>query len=197
VILLARALVRIVSFLLLLVLAVAGLAAAVFSIGEGASGPSYSSLAKLVRLPQLRDTVGPWLAQLEAPGPTAGIALLCGLGAMLLGLLLLAGLLVPRRERLVALRQDDHGAVNARRRALAQVAEASAERVPGVAAARATVRPRRTSGGRLKVRAVRVRSADARQVRDAVAEQMRSLTEPFKLKARVEARLPRRGARVQ
>jgi hypothetical protein len=193
-ILLARALVRLVSFLLLVLLAVAGLALAVFCIDTGTTGPSLGSLAKLLHLASVRDAVGGWLGQLEASGPVAVTAALCGLGAIALGMLLLAGLLVPRRERLVTLAADNHGTLAARRRPLGQAAQALVEQVRGVSEAKVRVRARRTSGGRLSVRAERPRRAEARQVRTAILEQLSSLTDPFKLKARVDVR---RGARVQ
>ena len=123
-ILLARALVRVISFVLLVILAVAGLVLAVFCISTGTSGPSLGGLAHLLDLGSLRDTVGSWLGQLEASGAVAGIAAVCGLAAMLLGLLLLAGILVPRRERLVTLASGEHGTIAARRRPLAQAATA-------------------------------------------------------------------------
>jgi hypothetical protein len=194
-IVLARALVRVVSFLLLVILAVAGIALALFCIGTGTSGPSLGGLASLLDLSALRDTVGSWLTQLEAPGPVAGVAALCALGAVLLGLLLLAGILVPRRERLVTLTSGEYGTLAARRRPLAQAATALVEQVRGVTEARVRVRPRRRGGGRLTVRASRTRRVDPRQVRGAVGEQLSGLTDPFKLKARVD--VPRRGARVQ
>ena len=108
-ILLARALVRVVSFLLLAILAVAGIVLAVFCIGTGTSGPSLGGLARLLDLSSLRDTVGSWLGQLQASGAVAGIAAVCGLAAMLLGLLLVVGILVPRRERLVTLASGEQG----------------------------------------------------------------------------------------
>ena len=194
-ILLARALARLVSCLLLIVLAVVGIVLAVFCVGTGTSGLSLGGLAGLVELGALRDTVGSWLAQLEAPGPVAVIAALSGLGAILLGLVLAAGIVVPRRERLVTLTSGEHGTLAARRRPLAQAAGALVEQVRGVTGARVRVRPRRRSGGRLAVRASRGRSADPQQVQQAVREQLGGLTDPFKLKARIE--VPRRGARVQ
>jgi hypothetical protein len=45
------------------------------------------------------------------------------------------------------------------------------------------------------VRASRTPRADADEIRRAVGEQLDSLTQPFKLKARVD--VPRRGARVE
>jgi len=194
-IVLARALVRLVGFVALVALAAAGLVLAVFCIGTGTSGPSLGRLAKLLHLASLRDTMGHWLGQLEAHGSVAVIALACGFGAILLGLLLLAGVLVPRRERLVTLSRGEPGTLAARRRPLAQVATALVERVRGVTKARVRVRPMRTTGGRLSVRASRTLRADPGQLQTAVREALDGLTGPFKLKARVEVR--RRGARVE
>lgn len=195
-ILVTRGLVRVISFLLLVILAVAGIVVAVFCISTGTSGPSLGKLASLLHLRTVRHTVGPWLGQLAASGSVAVIAGLCGLGAILLGLLLLTGLLTPRRERLVTLASDREGTIAARRRPLGQVAQTLVEQVRGVTKARARVRPRRRrAGGRLRVRASRTTAADATQVRGAVDEQLRELTDAFPLKVRVE--VPRRGARVE
>lgn len=194
-IVLARALVRVVSFLLLVILAVAGVVLAVFCISTGTSGLSLGRLARLLHLGSLRETVHVWLGQLQASGGVAAIAAVCGLGAMLLGLVLLAGILVPRRERLVTLASSEHGAIDSRRRPLAQAATALVEQVRGVTEARVRVRARRRSGGRLTVRASRTRRTDPSEVQGAVREQLRSLTDPFSLTARVD--VPRRGARVQ
>lgn len=192
---LARVLARIVGFVVLVALAAAGIVVAVFCIGTGTHGPSLGGLARLLSLASVRDSVGHWLTSLEAPGSVAVIAGLCGLGAIALGLLLIAGVLVPRRERLVQLADDEQGALAARRRPLAQVARALVEQVRGVTEARVRVRPFRGTGGRLSVRASRSRRAEADEVRRAVSEQLESLTQPFKLKARVD--VPRRGARVE
>lgn len=192
----ARLLARLVAFVLLVILAVAGIALAVFCISTGKTGVSLGGLASLLHLGSLRSTVGSWLGQLQGSGPIAGVAALAGLGAILLGALLLAGGLVPRRERLVTLASDGQGTLAARRRPLAQVAQALTEQVRGVSEARTRVRPRRwRPGGRLRVRASRPRPADPVQVRGAISEQLQELTEPFALKARVE--VARRGARVQ
>ena len=194
-IVLARALVRLVGFVLLVALAASGLALAVFCIGTGTTGPSLGNLARLLHLGSLRGTVGHWLGQLESPGSVAVLAAACGIGAILLGLLLLAGILVPRRERLVTLSRGEPGTVAARRRPLAQLATTLVERERGVTEARVRVRPMRRTGGRLSVRASRVRRADPAQVQAAVREALAGLTEPFKLKARVDVR--RQGARVE
>jgi hypothetical protein len=190
-ILLARAIVRVVGFLALLALAAAGIVLAVFCIGTGTSGPSLGRLAVLLHLSSLRDTVGDWLAQLEAPGSTAVIAGLCGLGAIAIGVLLLVGLFGRRRERLVTLAREERGVLSARRRPLAQVAGALAEQVRGVTQVRVKVRRQRKVGARLSVRAWRTRSSDPEQVRSSVREQLLTLTEPFGLRTRVD--VPERG----
>lgn len=194
-ILVARLITRLVTFLLLVILAVAGIVVAVFCIGTGDAILSLSGLASLLDLGTARNAVDNWLGQLESPGSIAVIAALSGLGAMLLGLLLLVGILVPRRERLVKLTSDAHGTVAARRRPLAQAATALTEQVRGVTEARVRVKPRRRRGGRLSVRASRTRSAEAQQLETAVRDQLTNLTGPLKLKTRVD--VPRRGARVQ
>ncbi len=192
---LARVLARIVGFVVLVALAAAGIVLAVFCIGTGTHGPSLGGLARLLSLASVRDTVGQWLTRLEEPGSVAVIAGLCGLGAIVLGLLLIAGVLVPRRERLVQLTDDEQGKLAARRRPLAQVATALVEQARGVTEVRVRVRPFRRTGGRLSVRASRTGQTEADEVRRAVSEKLESLTEPFKLKARVD--VPRRGARVE
>ena len=194
-ILLARLLARVVGFVVLVALAAAGIVLAVFCIGTGTHGPSLGGLARLLSLASVRDTVGDWLDRMAASGSVAVIAGLCGLGAIALGLLLIAGVLVPRRERLVQLAGDDRGTLAARRRPLAQVATALVEQVRGVTEARVRVRPRRRAGGILSVRASRSRRADEAEVRGAVSEQLEALTQPFKLKARVA--VARRGPRVE
>ena len=197
VLLLFRALDRLLAPLLLLALALAGAAVAVFSIQGGTAFLSLHNLAALVRLPELRDTVGSWLAALEAPGPVAIVALLSGIGAVLLGLGLLAGLLVPRRERVVVLAQEGEDVVGARRRSLAQVLGALAGQVPGVTKVRATVKPRRTTGAKAAVRAARVRPTEPGAVSDAVERALQPVTSRFPVTAKVRTRLPRGAARVQ
>lgn len=185
-----RALVGVVAFLLLLLLALLGLGAAL-----GAIDPAGA--ARVVGLPAVRDAVGAWLDGLEGSGPDDTVSALSAAGAVLLGLALLAGALVPRRERLVRLRATDLGTLAARRRALGTVAQALAEQTNGVTEARVKVRPRRRRGGRLRVRATRPRPADDRAVRGEIKERLRPLTGPFALKASVRTRVGDRGARVQ
>ena len=192
-----RALARVISFLLLAALALVGLAVAVSSIGSGEDTLSLPWLADQAQLPFVRDEVGGFLDRLEAGGPGTTSAILGGLAAILLGLLLLAGVLVPRRERLVTLDSGGEGRLTARRRVLAQVARALVEQVRGVTQAKAKVRPRRRADGRIRVTADHSRRADPKDVRQAASAALQELTGPFELKARVRPQLGDRGSRVE
>jgi uncharacterized protein DUF6286 len=194
---LLRALLRLVTFVLLVVLAVAGLAAAVFSIQGGTGGLSLPKLAEYAQLPAVRDRTGDLLSAVEASGGVARYSLLAGAIAVLLGLLLLIAALVPRRERLVELERGDDGTLNARRRPLAQAARALVEPARGVTEAKVRARARRRGGGTLRVRALRTRPAQDAAIRASIAERLQPLTQPFKLKTTVRVREADRGARVQ
>lgn len=187
---LLRLLVRVVSFLLLLGLALLGLAVALSAIAPGTA-------ADLVGLPRLRDSVGTWFDDLKGDGPLAAASLIGGAAATLLGILLLVGLLVPRRERLVKLRDTEHGPLAARRRALAAVARSLTEQTRGVTEAKVKVKPRRRGGGRVRIRAARPRPADGRTVERSIASELETLTGPFRLKSSVRTRAGAGGARVQ
>lgn len=195
-ILLLRSLARVVAVLLPAALALVGLAVAIASVGSG-DGFSLPWLAELIGLPSLERAVGDWLASLEADGPVAVVAALSGAGAVLLGLALLAGVLVPRRERLVTLSSGDEGDIAARRRALGHVGEALVQDAGGVTHARVQARPRRRRGGRLRVTAHRTRPADPDSVRSATTTALEPLTGKLPLKAKVRTRRGERGARVQ
>ena len=195
---LLRAIARLLAFVLLVALAVAGAMVAVFCVQAGTATLSLHHLAALVALPDLRNTVGPWLRSLEADGPVAIVAVLCGVGAVVLGIALLLGVLVPRRERLVTFEQTDTGVLAARRRALARLARALAEQASGVTRAKARVRAhRRREGGRLRVTARRSRSAPAREVSAAVADELVPLSDGLPLATRVQTRLARGAPRVR
>lgn len=193
----ARLLVRVLAFALLVALALVGLAAAVFSIQADEETLSYHNLASLAKLPEARDAIAGWFAQIGAGGPTAVVALLCGLGAILLGVVLILGVLVPRRERLVVLEQRDTGALATRRRALAGAARTLAEQARGVTEAKVRARPRRRRGGTLRVRAERTRHTDAAEARQDVEERLKPLSEPFGLRTKVAVRVSSRGPRVE
>lgn len=195
---LLRALARLVTFLLLLALSITGLAVAIFSIRGDDRPLSLPALADNVRLPQLRDTVGDFFAQLEAPGNVALLSLLAGAAAVLLGVLLLVGALSSRKERLVVLERNEAGTLAARRRPLGQVAAALAEQARGVVTTSVKVRTRRRGrGGRVEVTALHPRDASPDEVRSAAGESLASLTGPFGLRSRIRPQLGERGARVQ
>lgn len=195
-ILLLRAIARVVAFVLLVALAVVGLAVAVTSLGSG-SGFGIPGLAELVNLPQLEDRVRDLLDQVESPGAAEVVPALAGLGGIVIGFLLLVGALWPRRERLVNLEEGSEGTLAARRRALAQVAGALAEQTRAVSATKVKVRPRRLRrGGRLELRAVHPRSAEAGDVERQATGALEPLTSAFALKADVRPRLAEGEARV-
>ena len=197
-ILLARALVRLVSFVLLVVLALAGLALAVFCISTGTTRPepwrpgrrAQPRVAARHGRRVARTARGPRIGRRHRRGVRAG-------GDAPRASLLLAGdpRAPPRAPRDLGQRRAvacwRRGAVRSARAATALV-----EQVRGVTEARVRVRPRRRAGGRLTVRTSRTRAADPDQVQGAVrASSCARLTDPFKLKARVA--VPRRGARVE
>ncbi len=199
-IMLLRAIARVVTFALLVVLSVCGLAIAVFSIGWSSTGDfNLPGLARLVHLGDLRDQVGELLHDLTAPGPAAGIAALCGVAAVALGLLLLVGALWRRRERLVILQTSDEGegTLAARRRVLARVASALAEQPRGVTATKVKVSPGKRGGGRLAVRTDYSHTQQPQDVRQRTELALAPLTEPFGLRVRVSPRLGERGRRVE
>lgn len=130
--LLRRAVARLLTFVLLVALALAGLAVAVFCIEGGHRGLSLPALARRGHLSQLSHKVGRFLHVLEASGPVAKLSALGGLAAVILGVLLLVGVLRPRRERLALLEEGEQGTLAARRRALAQVATGLVEQARGI-----------------------------------------------------------------
>jgi hypothetical protein len=197
-ILLLRAAARLLTVALFVVLAACGLAIAIFSIRGSRTGSfNLPGLARLVHLGELRNQVGELFHDLAGPGPIAGITVLCGLGAIAVGLLLLVGMLWPRRERLVVLEATAQGTLAARRRVLGRVAGALAEQARGVTATKVTVRPGRWRAGRLSVRASYSRAQESEDVRQRTQLALAALTEAFGLRARVQPRLARRGRRVE
>ncbi len=197
-IVLLRALVRLTGFLLLAILAVAGLVVALGSLLGGIGLLSATDLAALVHAPNLRDTVGTFLRGLESAGSVAALAALSGAGAILAGLALLAGAVIPRRERLLVIEKDGDGTLTARRRAATQAIRAVAEQNRDVRRAKARIRPRRTrSGGRLRVTVYRAQSADQHSVLRATTEQLAPLAQSLSLRVRTRSRVPKHNARVR
>jgi hypothetical protein len=196
---LVRALARLVGVVWMLALALLGLGIALYCfdalISVGSARPD-----RLLDLASVRRHVGRFLDQIAAPGPTASLALVCGLGATLLGILLLFGTLRSHQQRLVVLEHDTKtGAIAARPRTLREMSRALAEQARGATSVK---RPklslsRRGTRGRLTINATRARTSDPGQVERAVHEAVQPISEPFKLKPRVRVRLGEGGARVQ
>lgn len=194
-----RPLVRLIGLLWLLALALVGLGVALYCL-DGLVGLGSARPDRLAGLGSVRRSVGRLLDQLAAPGSLAWLSLLCGIAAVLVGLLLLVGLLRRARERLVLLELDAQaGNLAARRSAMRDMVRALVARVRGATnVKRPKLRPaRRGTGGRLTLRMAHARGADPRELEGAATEALRAITEPFALKPRVRARPGERGDRVQ
>ena len=193
----ARGLARLIALALTTALALAGLAAAVFSIQGDSATLSLPSLAGHARLDDVHARAGVFLADLEADGPPAKLAALAGAGASALGLLLLFGVLARRREPLVVISSDDGGTIAARPRALGQAATTLAEQSRDVLHAKARTTARhRGRGGRLRLTAYHRRSTGQKDAAAASRARVQALADSFSLRVRVRGRVPRRGARV-
>jgi hypothetical protein len=178
------------AFLLLVALSLVALAAAVFEIQGDHDTLSLPQLADWFTLPSFRDTVGGYLHSLETSSSVLGVSVAAGIGAMIVGLLLLAGLLVPRRERLATLAEEQSGRTSARRRALRQAATILARRVDGVERVDTRARSRRRGGATVRLRVRRLPGADRGSVREEI---QRTVTPPIEssgqgMRARVRVR---------
>ncbi len=197
-ILLLRAVARLFTITVFVVLAVCGLATAIFSIGGSRTGDfNLSGLARLVGLGELRTQVGELLHDLARPGPVAGIAVLCGLAAIAVGVVLLVGMFWPRRERLVVLETTAEGTLAVRRRVLGRAAGALVEQDRGVTATKVKVRPGRWRAARLSVRASFAPAQEPPDVRQRTLRALAPLTEAFGLRTRVQPRPARHGRKVE
>lgn len=196
---LLRPLARLLGSVLMLVIALAGLGVAMYCfdgfISLGSARPD-----RLLGLPGVRRHVGTFLQQIGDPGPTAALALLGGLVAIALGLLVLAGVLTPPRRRLAVLEHDTTaGSLAVKPRTLRAMAHALAEQASGATSVK---RPRLSlarsgRGGRLTVTASRARTSDPEQVQNTLREQLAPISDPFGLRTRARVRLGEAGERVQ
>ncbi|MCA1700476.1 MAG: hypothetical protein LC790_16885 [Actinobacteria bacterium] len=197
-VLILRAIDRVIALLLLLALALLGLATAIFSIQGDTRALSLPTLARHFHLPRLRELVGDFLSHLEAGGPVAWVSVGGGVAAIALGMLLLVGALAPRRERLVVLEQNGDARLAARPRPLAQIAGALVEQVRGVTDERTRVRPQRVGrSGRLSVSAYHSHAFSAPDIEQRASAAVTTLADAFSLRLRVRARRGAGKARVE
>lgn len=197
--LLARALARLIGAIWMVVIALFGLGVALYCfdalVGLGSVRPD-----RLVHLSSVSGHTGRFLAQVAAPGTTAALALLCGLGAMAIGVLLLVGTLRSSRRRLAVLDADStRGTVAARPRVLGDMSRHLAQQTEGATSVK---RPRLSLSrngrrGRLRVRSARTRRSDPRVVKQALAAAVSPVAEPFGLKPRIRVKLSEGRGRVQ
>lgn len=193
-----RPLVRLVGFLWLVALALTGLGVALYCV-DGLISVGSARPDRLIGLAGVPHRVGGLLDQLAAPGSLAGLSLLCGVAAVLAGMLLSIGIFCRPRERLVLLDLDTQaGSLAARRTALRAMIRALVKQTNGVTnVKRPKLKPaRRGTGGRVTVEVARARSADDQELQRSAGQALRSITDPFALKARVRVRLGDREARV-
>jgi hypothetical protein len=192
-----RLLAAVVGFLLLVLIAVGGIVVAIFCIRGGTATLSLHHLASLLSLPGLRDKVGPFLEGLEADGPVAALAALCGAGGVLLGIGLLIGALVPRRERVLIIERSDRGTISARRRAAGNALVDLAERPREVIGVKARISPNRSrTGGRARLRLTEAAGTDERPQAEQARTDLKDLAAALSLKLQTVSRRPRRGGRT-
>lgn len=198
--LVGKALVRLVGMVLMLALALLALGIALYCL-DGVITLGSARPDRLLDLPSVRGHVGRFLDQIAASGSTAGLALAGGVGAMALGALLVAALLRSPKQRLALLSADDatEGTLAARPRALRDMSRALAERAP---AATSIDGPklrlaRRANRGRLTMTVSQARAADPADLERTVAERLKPISGPFRLTPRVRVRPAEQGERVQ
>ncbi len=196
---LARALARLIGAIWMLVIALFGLGVALYCVDAlvhlGSARPD-----RLLHLSRVSRRVGRFLEQLAAPGTTVWLVLLCGLGAMAVGGLLLMGTLRSSRQRLAVLDADSgEGTLAARPRVLGDMSRYLAQQSEGATGVK---RPRLSlsrSGrrGRLTLRSARTRTSDAQAVKQALTDAVAPVSEPFALKPRVSVKVAQGRGRVQ
>jgi hypothetical protein len=196
--LLLRVLSRLTGMLMMLVLALVGLGLALYCL-DGLVGLGAARPDRVLGLPAARDRVGHFLDQLGAEGPTARLALLCGLAAMALGILLLLGTLRSGRRRVAVMDTVDGGTLSARPRTLRTMARTLAQRADGATSIRRAriALSRRGTSGHLKVDASRASTSDRSEVKSAIESQLEPISEPFSLDPRVRVRVGEPRERVQ
>ena len=172
-IIISRLLARLIAIALAVLIAAAGIAAAVFCIGGGHGTLSLPGLASDLHLPQLRADVDYFLNRTTRSGPVAVLAALGGAAAILLGLMLLAGCWISPRPLRIVLARTSIGCLATRRRALAHLARDHAAAGPKIARSQARAWPRRSrDGGRVRVRVRATSETDRRTARQVARDRL-------------------------
>lgn len=189
--LLLKALSRLLEMLLMAAIALLGIGVGLYCL-SGLISLGSARPDRLLHLPRVRHAVGHFLVQINSPGPVAVLALICGIGAVVIGLLLLIGMFGTRRERLLTVEHDaERGDLLARPRTISGMVRDVALRTPGVTSAkRPTVRVSRDGRrGRLRVLASRGPDSDGGAVDTALHERIDPIAEGLHLKENLRARL--------
>ena len=189
--LLLKAISRLIEVLLMAAIALLGIGVGLYCL-SGLISLGSARPDRLLHLPKVRHAVGHFLAQMNAPGPVAVLGLLCGIGAVVIGLLLIIGLFGSRRERLLTVEHDaQRGDLLARPRTVSQMVRDVTLRTPGVTSVkRPSVRISRGGHrGRIKVLASRGPDSDGATVDTAIHERVDPITEGLHLSSNLRARL--------
>ena len=189
---------RLVGVLVCAALALLGLGVFLYCL-DGLISLGSARPDRLLHLTSVRRDVGHFLTQVSKPGPNAGLALICGVVAIILGLLLLLGTLRRHRERLALLEEGSEGRLAARPRTLRELVQSLAEQATGVSGLSRPKLSLARSGtrGRLRINAARTYASDPQGTEEALIHQIEPITEPFHLRPRVRLHIGERGARVQ
>ena len=186
-----RVLARFVGLVWALLLAALALGIALYCL-DGLISLGSARPDRLLHLTTARKEIGRFLDQLQTPGHVAILSLLCGAGAVLVGLLLLKGVLTRPRERLAVLEDDSSGNLSSRRRALGQILRTLAgypAEIREVDRVKLRIK-RRGSGGRVTLHTIRERDSGQAASKQSVEQSVGPVAQPFRLKTRVLTRLP-------
>ncbi|MDO9407982.1 DUF6286 domain-containing protein [Patulibacter sp.] len=171
--------------LALIVLPLLGLVALAFAVAAIAGESSARSLADSTRLTDAWAEVGTFLQETAPRGET--VVVLAGVGAILVGLIVLIAALAPTRDRELHLKDGDPD-LGIRRRALRGALQSRTGRVRGVTGVSVRLKPRRRKvGGTVRVRATRTPRGDAKAIDATYTERMAPISDAFGLRTKVQS----------
>lgn len=193
-----KAIARLIGAALMLAIALVGLGVALYCL-DGLVSLGAARPDRLLRLPAVRDHVGSFLDRVGAPGPTAWLALLCGVCAVVIGLLMLLGIFGSGRQRTAVLSDRSEGQLAVSSRALRSMIRALAARADGVTGVNRVwiALRRRRPGGRMRLTVLTNQTSSPDEVRRSVGEAVAAVTGPLRLRTRVRSRPGEPSQRVQ